>query len=209
MDLYAQYAKIVSSFRQYLEGEIGAKGCLSILEEKVKGCKLCRLSKTRTNVVFGYGDPMARVLIIGEAPGHEEDIKGKPFVGRAGELLERMLLAIRVHREETYITNILKCRPPGNRDPSKDEIEGCLPYLLLQISIISPSIILTLGNFASKAFLSKDLGIERLRGKVYEVNGMRFVPTFHPSYLLRNPEKKRLAWEDMKLLRMEIDRLRL
>lgn len=205
MDMLTQYKGIVLSFRQYLEKRLGKEKSLLILKEKVKGCGLCGLSLTRTNVVFGKGDPRARVLIVGEAPGYEEDLKGEPFVGRAGELLTKMLSSIRISRDEVYITNIIKCRPPGNRDPNLEEIRYCIPYLLLQISILHPYIILGLGNFASKTLLSTDLGITRLRGKIYRFNSTKFLPTFHPSYLLRNPQDKRLAWEDMKLLRREID----
>jgi DNA polymerase len=209
VDGLAEYKRIISSFREYLQARLGKEKSLLLLMEMVRECGLCSLSESRTNVVFGHGDPNARVLVVGEAPGYEEDIRGEPFVGRAGELLTRMLSSIGLHRYETYITNVIKCRPPGNRNPAKEEIDHCVHYLSLQISILHPYIILALGNFASKVLLRKDLGISKVRGMIHVVDGIKILPTFHPSYLLRNPQDKRLAWEDMKLLKKEIERLRL
>jgi DNA polymerase len=209
MDKLAKYRELVLSFRAYLEAKLGREKALLLLEEKVKECRLCSLSEGRKNVVFGSGSPYANMMVVGEAPGEEEDKKGKPFVGRAGELLGKMLSSVGIYREEVYITNVVKCRPPGNRDPKEEEIRWCIPYLFLQISILSPHIILTLGNFAAKALLQTDLGVSKVRGKVHIVNGKRILPTFHPSYLLRNPKDKRLVWEDMKLLREELSKLEL
>lgn len=187
----------------YIKGRDKGRGGdgLNALRKEAIQCQKCRLSQSRTNVVFGVGHPNPKLVIVGEAPGLEEDRRGEPFVGRAGELLTKMLSAIDVPREQVYIANIIKCRPPNNRNPLPDEIKSCLPYLLRQLSVLSPSIILSLGNFATQILLGSSQGITKLRGKIYAYEGIKLIPTFHPAYLLRNPSLKRAAWEDMKLLR--------
>ena len=148
-------------------------------------CTKCRLAETRTQVVFGVGDPNADLLFVGEAPGMHEDRQGEPFVGAAGQLLTRMLAGISMTRKQVYIANVLKCRPPGNRDPQEDEIETCTPWLVEQISLIQPDVIVTLGNFATKFVLQTAQGITRMRGRAYPWHGRTVVPTFHPAAILR------------------------
>ena len=170
------------------------------LRQQVAACTLCDLHRTRTQTVFGVGHPAADWLIIGEAPGRDEDRKGEPFVGRAGQLLTNMLRAIGLAREEVFIANILKCRPPNNRDPQQNEIERCSMYLRQQIDFIQPKIILAVGRIAAQSLLKTDTPIGRLRGKVftYEDTQIPIVATYHPAYLLRSPQQKRKAWEDLK-----------
>jgi len=172
------------------------------LKNMVLNCHLCNLSKTRTNVVFGEGNPNADLMFIGEAPGREEDLQGKPFVGRSGEVLTKMIEnVLNLKREEVYIANIIKCRPPQNRDPEIEEVESCKPYLLKQIEIIKPKIIVTLGRIAFKYLLNNETPITKARGNLYEFNGIKVIPTFHPSYLLRNPSKKKEAFIDLKFIK--------
>jgi uracil-DNA glycosylase len=161
-------------------------------------CKRCKLHRTRKTIVFGEGHEKARLMVIGEGPGFEEDVQGRPFVGRAGQLLTKILQSIQLQREEVYITNIVKCRPPQNRNPEPDEIESCNPFLSKQIQAIQPRIICTLGTFASQTVLKTDAKITALRGRFYDRDGVKIFPTYHPAYLLRNPERKRDVWEDMK-----------
>jgi uracil-DNA glycosylase len=168
-------------------------------------CTRCRLAETRTQVVFGVGNPDADLLFIGEAPGMHEDRQGEPFVGAAGQLLTRMLGEIGMTREQVYIANILKCRPPGNRDPQDDEIETCTPWLVEQISLIQPAVIVTLGNFATKFVLQTQQGITRMRGSVYPWHGRKVIPTFHPAAILRGGGEKSRQFgelqEDFALVR--------
>ncbi|MCM8815503.1 MAG: uracil-DNA glycosylase [Candidatus Omnitrophica bacterium] len=171
---------------------------LEELEKTVKQCKKCGLSKYRINAVFGEGNPKAKVMFVGEGPGYDEDRQGRPFVGKAGQLLTRILQSINLQREEVYITNVVKCRPPQNRNPRPDEINSCNPFLMMQIKTISPKIICALGTFSAQTLLKTDEKITTLRGKIYELEGIKIVPTYHPAYLLRNPDKKREVWEDMK-----------
>ena len=170
------------------------------LKQVVASCTLCDLHKTRTQTVFGVGHPAADWLIIGEAPGADEDRKGEPFVGRAGQLLTNMLRAIGLAREEVFIANILKCRPPNNRDPQQSEIQSCRPYLRQQIEFIQPKIILAVGRIAAQALLKTDTPIGKMRGKEfkYEDTDIPVVATYHPAYLLRSPQQKRKVWEDLK-----------
>jgi DNA polymerase len=158
------------------------------------------LKAGRKSIVFGEGDPGARLVFVGEGPGFEEDKQGRPFVGKAGQLLTKIIAAIGLDREQVYICNIIKCRPPGNRNPDTDEIESCAPFVRRQLQAIAPEFVCTLGTFATQTLLQTDRPISRLRGKFHDVMGMRIIPTYHPAYLLRNPEKKREVWEDMKLL---------
>jgi DNA polymerase len=173
------------------------------LRERVASCTACDLCKTRTQTVFGVGNTQADWLVIGEAPGAEEDRQGEPFVGRAGQLLNAMLLAIGLPRESVFIANILKCRPPGNRDPRPDEVAKCLPYLSQQIALLKPRMILVVGRIAAQTLLATDAPLARLRGKLHRFGGADtpLVVTYHPAYLLRTPADKRKAWEDLKFAR--------
>jgi uracil-DNA glycosylase len=166
-------------------------------------CVRCKLSRSRTRIVFGQGNPRARLMFVGEGPGQEEDLAGEPFVGAAGQLLTRIIEAIRLQREDVYIANVVKCRPPGNRVPEEDEIETCSPFLRRQIAAIRPVVVCTLGACAAQTLLRTRAPISRLRGRFHEIDGLRVLPTFHPAYLLRNPEHKREVWEDMKLIMNE------
>jgi len=175
----------------------------SALREHVAACEACDLCKTRSQTVFGVGDTQANWLVIGEAPGAEEDRQGEPFVGRAGKLLNAMLLAIGLPRESVFIANILKCRPPGNRDPKPDEVANCLPYLAAQIALLKPRIILAVGRIAAQNLLATDVPLARLRGKLHTFGAAQtpLVVTYHPAYLLRTPADKRKAWDDLKFAR--------
>jgi len=179
---------------------------LENFHRKMEDCQECHLHKYRTNLVFGMGNPQAEVMFVGEAPGREEDLQGKPFVGRAGQLLDKILQAIDFKREEVYIGNVLKCRPPENRDPLPDEVEKCEPYLLKQIEIIKPRIICALGRISAQVLLKTKLPLNQLRGKFHDYHGIKFLVTYHPAALLRYPQYKRQTWEDVKLLRKEYDR---
>ena len=169
------------------------------LEAEVKACTACGLHAGCTQTVFGVGDPQAKWLVIGEAPGADEDRQGEPFVGRAGQLLNSMLLAIGLKREQVYIANVLKCRPPNNRDPKPEEAELCRPFLERQIALIKPGIILAVGRIAAQNLLHTDTTIGRLRGQVHILGGTPVVVTYHPAYLLRSPGEKRKAWTDLQL----------
>lgn len=180
---------------------------LEELYDKIHDCTKCPLSETRTKFVFGAGNPNADVMLIGEAPGAEEDKQGEPFVGRAGKLLTDILKAIDFDREEVYIANILKCRPPNNRDPLPSEVEKCKPHLMKQIDLIKPKAILCLGRVAAIELLGKKLTLTKLREEVYELNGIKVMATYHPAALLRNPNWKRGCWEDVKKFRKLYDSL--
>lgn len=180
---------------------------LAELNQMICNCQLCSLGKTRTKFVFGVGNPNADAMLIGEAPGADEDQQGEPFVGRAGKLLNDILKAINFKREEVYIANILKCRPPGNRDPQPGEMETCMPYLMKQIDLIQPKVILCLGRVAANGLLNKKLTLTALRENTYEINGIKVVATYHPAALLRNPNWKRGCWEDVKKFRKIYDDL--
>jgi DNA polymerase len=179
------------------------------LRERVAGCVACDLCKTRTQTVFGVGNTRSDWLIVGEAPGGEEDRRGEPFVGRAGQLLDAMLLAIGLPRESVFIANILKCRPPGNRDPRPEEVMRCLPFLHAQIELLEPRLILVVGRIAAQTLLATDAPLARLRGKLHQFGAARtpLVITYHPAYLLRTPADKRKAWEDLKFARATYGRL--
>jgi len=167
-------------------------------------CKRCKLWSTRTNIVFGEGNPKAELMFIGEGPGADEDASGRPFVGRAGQLLTKMIEAIDLKREDVYIANVVKSRPPGNRAPEADEVKACIPFLYRQIATIHPKLIVALGNPAMQALLDTKLGITKMRGEFQpyqQIRGIWVMPTFHPAYLLRSPDKKREAWEDLKKIR--------
>jgi uracil-DNA glycosylase family 4 len=166
-------------------------------------CRRCRLANERTCIVFGEGDPRAKLVFVGEGPGFEEDRQGKPFVGAAGQLLTRIIEAIKLSRSQVYICNIIKCRPPENRNPMPDEIKCCSPFLERQIAAIQPDFICALGTFAAQTLLQTATPISRLRGRFHQYRGIKVLPTYHPAYLLRNPDKKRDVWEDMKMLMKE------
>ena len=188
----------------------GPPAALRRVETASAGCTRCKLSRGRTTIVFGAGDPEARLVIIGEGPGEEEDRQGKPFVGRAGQLLTKMLESVGITREEVYICNIVKCRPPGNRNPEPEEIAACAPYLAGQLAAIQPGVICALGTFAAQQLLRTREPISRLRGQLHRLGGAVVVPTFHPAFLLRNPGPayRRQAFDDLKLIRREYDRVR-
>jgi len=162
-------------------------------------CKLCTLG--RSQIVFGVGNPRARLMFVGEAPGEDEDKKGEPFVGRAGQLLTKIIEAIGMTRDQVYIANVIKCRPPGNRNPEPDEVASCEPFLFRQIDVIQPKVIVPLGKFAAQCLLKTMDPITKLRGRQFDYRGTMLIPTFHPAYLLRNPSAKREVWEDMKKVR--------
>jgi uracil-DNA glycosylase family 4 len=171
---------------------------LEEIRAEMGDCRRCKLYRTRTNLVFGQGDPHARLMFVGEAPGAEEDLQGLPFVGAAGKLLNNMLSKLGLRREEVYIANILKSRPPGNRDPDADEIAACLPFLKKQIAAIRPRVLVTLGRPAAHALLETKAPLTRLRGQWQRYNDIRVMPTFHPSYLLRFPQERLKTWDDMQ-----------
>ncbi|MEW6377678.1 MAG: uracil-DNA glycosylase [Thermodesulfobacteriota bacterium] len=171
---------------------------LAEVRKELGDCQRCKLHRTRRTLVFGEGNERAKLMVIGEGPGYDEDVQGRPFVGRAGQLLTKILQSIYLQREEVYITNIIKCRPPQNRNPESEEIQQCYPFLLNQIHAIQPNIICALGTFAAQTLLKTDAKITALRGRFYELAGIKVLPTYHPAYLLRNPERKREVWEDMK-----------
>jgi len=171
---------------------------LAKLEGKVKACARCRLARTRTQAVFARGRPDAELMFIGEAPGGEEDRQGIPFVGPAGKLLDQMILAMGLSPEEVYITNIVKCRPPQNRDPRSDEIDACWPFLERQIELVQPKLICTLGRPASNTLLQNHRSMGELRGRWFHYRHIPVLPTYHPAYLLRSPGQKKQAWQDLK-----------
>jgi uracil-DNA glycosylase len=173
---------------------------LAIVRADLGECTRCKLHRGRTNLVFGVGNAETRLMFVGEGPGAEEDEQGVPFVGRAGQLLTQIIKAMGFDREAVYIANVVKCRPPGNRNPEPDEIEQCEPFLMRQIDVIKPAIIVALGKFAAQTLLRTTEPISRLRGRFHRIGDIRVMPTFHPSYLLRNPAAKREVWEDMKLV---------
>jgi uracil-DNA glycosylase family 4 len=179
-----------------------AEALAAIKTEIGPDCPRCKLATLgRKQVVFGVGNPDADLMFVGEAPGADEDIQGIPFVGRAGQLLTKMILAINLERDQVYIANVIKCRPPGNRNPEPDEIASCEPFLFQQIDAVRPKVIVALGAFAAKTLLRTEDPISRLRGRIYDFRGAKLIPTFHPSFLLRSPERKRDAWEDLKKAR--------
>lgn len=183
------------------EARANAGAQLAQLRQDLGDCTRCKLHSTRTHIVYGVGNPRADLMFVGEAPGRDEDQQGIPFVGRAGQLLTKIIEAIDLQRDEVYITNVIKCRPPSNRNPEPDEIQTCQPFLFAQIDAVQPKVIVALGAFAVQTLLQRDDAISRLRGRVFDYRGAKLVPTFHPAYLLRSPDKKRDVWEDMKTVR--------
>jgi DNA polymerase len=180
----------------------GAEALDALRAEIGPDCRLCKLHTLgRRQVVFGVGNPDADLMFVGEAPGGDEDIQGEPFVGRAGQLLTKIIEAIGLKRSDVYIANVIKCRPPGNRNPEPDEVERCEPFLFRQIDLVKPKVIVALGKFAAQSLLNTNDPITRLRGREFQFRSATLIPTFHPAYLLRNPSSKREVWEDMKKVR--------
>ncbi|MGB9715643.1 MAG: uracil-DNA glycosylase [Thermodesulfovibrionales bacterium] len=188
--------------------KLDKKIALRSLREEIGDCKRCRLSKERKNIVFGEGNPDARLMFIGEAPGREEDIQGRPFVGDAGKLLTRLIEKMGFKRDDVYITNIVKCRPPMNRDPEKDEIDICRIFVERQIDIIKPDVIISLGRISAQTLIGNDrLKMTSIRGNFFEYKGIPLMPTFHPAYLLRNPKDKWLTWNDAQKVLEKLKRV--
>jgi uracil-DNA glycosylase family 4 len=187
---------------------IGNKeSAMALLREEIGDCRRCKLSQKRTHIVFGEGNPDARLMFIGEAPGREEDVQARPFVGEAGMLLTRLIEKMGLKREDVYIANIVKCRPPMNRDPEKDEIQQCREFLERQIDIIRPDIIMSLGRIAASTLMGNEkLKITAIRGKIFDYRGIPLVPTFHPAYLMRNPKDKWLTWNDAQKVLERLER---
>lgn len=177
------------------------------LYSEINGCQKCRLCEQRTNIVIGEGDPKATIMFIGEGPGRDEDLSGRPFVGRAGQLLDKMIGAIGFRREEVYIANVVKCRPPNNRTPEESEADACLSYLRVQFALIRPKIIVCLGATAAKYIYDPNVRITRDRGVWKDKKGVWILPTYHPAALLRDESKKREAWEDMQKLKQKYDEI--
>ena len=214
--LKRELREIISSLKTYMQAqelagieEFYLKPSPKILSleglcQEVTKCRLCSLYKTRINPVFGEGNPRAGLVFIGEAPGREEDIQGKPFVGRAGELLTKIIEAMGLKRKDVYICNVLKCRPPQNRNPLPSEIVACQNYLRTQLELINPKVICCMGKFACQTLLNQDIPITKLRGNFKDFRGIKLMPTFHPAYLLRNPGAKKLVWEDVQKIMAEL-----
>ena len=219
-DLTKELKEIVTSFKQYMDFEKeagchefmvakkavapGKKAALDSLRREIGDCRKCELADSRTRLVFGEGSPQAELMFVGEAPGRDEDREGRPFVGRAGKLLTKIIEAMGLKRSDVFIGNILKCRPPDNRNPHPQEIIACREHLLRQIETIKPKVICCLGRFAIQVLLNTESPISKLRGRFHEFGDTKVMPTFHPAYLLRNPNDKRLVWNDMKKVMAEL-----
>ncbi len=212
-----EYSQIVANMREHIaeQLELGfleaidplASMMMDELRAEAMECTRCKLHTTRNTVVFGEGNENADLVFIGEAPGGDEDQQGRPFVGRAGQLLTKIIEAMKLTREDVYITNILKCRPPGNRDPLPDEITHCKPFLSRQLEILQPKVICALGAFAARTLLNSTRGITSLRGRFYQYNeSIKLMPTYHPAYLLRNEGAKRDVWEDVQKMMAELEK---
>ena len=223
-DPFREYLQVVASVREFVEEQMQLGFAelaepepaklevqspfpdfdMSRLQSEATACERCELHATRTTVVFGTGNDDADLMFVGEAPGADEDQQGEPFVGRAGQLLTKIVEAMGFSRDEVYIANVIKCRPPGNRNPKPIEIETCEPFLLKQVELIRPKVICALGSFAAQALLHTDEKISRLRGRFHDYHGAKLMPTYHPAFLLRNPHSKREVWEDMKKVIAEL-----
>lgn len=188
-------------------GSVDGSDFLGILkDEKIGACTRCALHRTRTNLVFGEGNPNADIMFVGEGPGADEDEQGRPFVGKAGQLLTKIIEGgMGLKRDQVYIANVVKCRPPGNRDPEPDEVDSCMGFLLQQIEIIDPKVVFALGRYAAHTLLDVKTPITRLRGELRDWQGRKLMPTYHPSYLLRNPSSKRDVWQDIKTVMSHLD----
>ncbi|PKM83971.1 MAG: uracil-DNA glycosylase [Firmicutes bacterium HGW-Firmicutes-13] len=176
------------------------------MEGRIKSCRKCSLRKGCEQVVFGEGNPQARLMLVGEGPGREEDKLGRPFVGAAGKLLDKILESVNIRREEVYIANVVKCRPPYNRTPDQEEVKACYPYLQEQMSIIKPEIIICLGSLSAKTLIDPKAQITRIRGKWLEKDNIKIMPTFHPAALLRDPQKKKFVWQDFQQVKIEYNK---
>ncbi len=185
----------------------GFPASLAEIRGEIGDCTRCKLCQTRKNIVFGVGNPTADLMFVGEAPGADEDAQGIPFVGRAGQLLTKIIESIGVGRDQVYIANILKCRPPGNRDPEPEEVSTCEGFLFQQIRVVAPKVMVALGRYAAQTLLRTETPISRMRGQFFEFAGGLLIPTYHPAYLLRNPSSKRQVWEDMKAVRAKLKEL--
>jgi len=183
----------------FTEPAIARAASLPALRTAIGDCQRCKLAQHRTNLVFGVGNPKARLMFVGEGPGADEDAQGEPFVGRAGQLLTEIITkGMRLRREDVYIANVIKCRPPGNRNPEPDEVESCEPFLMRQLELIAPEVVVALGKFAAQTLLRTKTPITQLRGRWFDYRGLKLMPTFHPAYLLRNPAEKRVVWQDIQ-----------
>lgn len=199
-----------AGFGIYERNEVeGVRVSWSQLMEEAAQCRKCRLCETRTNVVVGEGDAHARLMFIGEGPGRDEDLQGRPFVGRSGELLTRMIAAIGMRREDVYICNVVKCRPPQNRNPEPDEAGACIGYLRAQFALVRPKVVVLLGKVACRYVLQQEISVMRDHGRWFEAKGTWFMPTYHPSALLRDPSKKRDAWEDFQKIRAKLTEIKM
>ena len=181
--------------------DVGRADRLRVVRDDLGDCTRCKLHTKRTTLVFGVGNPDADLMFVGEAPGRDEDLQGIPFVGRAGQLLTKIIESIELRRDDVYIANVIKCRPPDNRNPTPDEVQTCEPFLFAQVDAIKPRVIVALGSFAARTLLQTDDAISKLRGRVFDYRESQLIPTFHPAYLLRSPDRKRDVWEDMKKVR--------
>lgn len=197
----AQALQVLPRSRGLFEVVPGKEESLGQIRQDLGECQRCKLAPTRMNIVFGVGNPRAELLFVGEAPGKDEDEQGLPFVGRAGQLLTRIIESMGMTRDDVYICNILKCRPPGNRNPEPDEIAACEPFLLRQIDAVAPKVICALGAFGARTLFQTREPISRIRGKLIDYRGAKLIATFHPAYLLRNPNEKRRVWEDVLKIR--------
>ncbi len=193
-------ARCLETLESWGKTPVGVKETLEDIRRDLGDCRRCGLSAGRKNIVFGAGSPGARLVFVGEGPGFDEDQQGEPFVGAAGRLLTKIIKAVGLTRDQVYICNIIKCRPPGNRNPEPDEVETCSPFLRRQLRAIKPEFVCALGKFAAQTILETTEPISRLRGRMYDFMDLRVIPTYHPAYLLRNTDKKREVWADMKLL---------
>jgi len=200
---HLQYQKALGITAVFSQQKTKVPLSLDEIRREMGECTRCRLHNGRHHLVFGEGNPRALLVFVGEAPGRDEDLQGRPFVGKAGELLTRIIEAISLTRKEVYITNILKCRPPNNRDPKLDEISTCFPFLIKQLETIKPKIICALGTFAAQTILRTENKISSLRGFFHNYHDVMLMPTYHPAFLLRNPQFKKHVWEDMKMIKAE------
>lgn len=184
---------------------VGCANSLEALRAEIGDCRRCKLAQDRTNIVFGVGNPHADLMFVGEGPGRDEDLQAEPFVGRAGKLLTEIITkGMKLRREDVYIANVVKCRPPQNRNPEPDEIATCRPFLERQIQLVRPKVLVALGKFAAQTMLGLTTPISRMRGQWHDYNGIKLMPTLHPAYLLRNPNDKRLVWDDIKMVMKEL-----
>ena len=191
----------------FASATLGRADTLQALRSELGDCRRCKLWPGRTHIVFGVGNPHATLMFVGEGPGRDEDLQAEPFVGRAGKLLTEIITkGMKMRREDVYIANVIKCRPPENRNPEPDEIAACQPFLRRQIELIRPRVLVALGTFAAQTLLGLRVPISRLRGHWYDYEGTKLMPTLHPAYLLRNPNDKRLVWEDVKMVLRELEK---